>query len=376
MEKLKTAIVGAGKVAHTHAEALQSLTESEFTAVCSRTFEKAKVFADQYGVKAYQDVEEMIDKSKINVILVCTPHPVHAEPTIKAMKAGAHVLTEKPLASSLEDCDAMISIAKETNRKLGMISQRRFFAPVQRIKQAIVDGRLGIPIIGMVNVFGWRDKDYYKSDPWRGSWKGEGGGILVNQAPHQLDLLQWYLGPMDRLFGWWENFNHPYIEVEDTSVAMIRFKNGAVGNIVVSNSQNPAIYGKVTVFGKNGAAVGVQTDSGAMFVPGISSIAEPSVNDLWTIPGEEDLLEKWRQEDTEFFTRIDANKYYHQLQIQDFLRAILEDREPQISGEEGRKTVEIFTAIYRSQRDNAVIKFPLFPEKDRYDYDGRLKNDN
>src|SRR5262249_61287694 len=134
----------------------------------------------------------------------------------------------------------------------------------------------------------------------------EGGGVLVNQAPHQLDLLQWFMGPIAQLFGCWVNLNHPYIEVEDTAAAIIRFKNGALGNILVSNSQNPALYGKVAVHGSNGASVGVQTDGGAMFIAGMSSIAEPPINDFWNIPGEEGLLEHWQDEDSALFHRIDG----------------------------------------------------------------------
>ena len=148
------------------------------------------------------------------------------------------------------------------------------------------------PILGSVAMYGWRDEAYYRSDPWRGSWQGEGGGVLVNQAPHQLDLLHWYMGEIDELFGFWANLNHPYIEVEDTAVAVLRFKNGALGNIVVSNSQNPALYGRVYVHGSNGASIGVQTDGGAMFIAGMSSITEPPINDLWTVPGEEEIIEK------------------------------------------------------------------------------------
>jgi predicted dehydrogenase len=208
-------------------------------------------------------------------------------------------------------------------------------------------------------MYGWRDQPYYKSDPWRGSWKGEGGGVLVNQAPHQLDLLQWYMGPVDELFGYWDNLNHPYIEVEDTAIAVLRFKNGALGNIVVSNSQNPALYGRVYVHGSNGATVGVQTDGGAMFIAGMSSITEPPINDLWTVPGEQELLKQWQKEDSDFFLSINPMEYYHQLQIAEFLQAVINSRDPLITGEEGRKTVEIFTALYRSQRERQPIKFPL-----------------
>jgi UDP-N-acetyl-2-amino-2-deoxyglucuronate dehydrogenase len=203
-------------------------------------------------------------------------------------------------------------------------------------------------------------------------WKEEGGGVLVNQAVHQLDILQWLMGPVEELCGYWANLNHPYIEVEDTAVAVLRFKSGALGNIVVSNSQKPGLYGKVHVHGSNGSSVGVQTDGGAMFVAGMSKISEPPVNDLWTVPGEENLLERWKAEDGAFFKTIDATTYYHRLQVEDFLRAVIEDREPAVTGVEGRKTVELFTGIYRSRRDRGPVRFPLLPERDAADFDGRL----
>ena len=193
----------------------------------------------------------------------------------------------------------------------------------------------------------------------------------MNQAPHQIDLLQWFMGDVDELYGTWANLNHPTIEVEDTSIAVIRFRSGALGNIVVSNSQNPGIFGKVWVHGSNGATVGVQTDGGSMFIAGMTSVAEPPVNDVWTVPGEEEMLARWQKEDADFFAGIDATKHYHRLQIRDFLQALLEGREPLVPGEEGRKTVEIFTAIYRSQRDGRPVRFPLPPEKGRTDFDGR-----
>jgi predicted dehydrogenase len=177
-----------------------------------------------------------------------------------------------------------------------------------------------------------------------------------------LDLLQWFMGDIDELYGYWGNLNHPYIEVDDTALAVIRFKSGALGNIIVSNSQNPALYCKVAVYGSNGASVGVQTDGGAMFIAGMSTITEPPINDVWTVPGEENMLAGWQKKDSDFFQTVDATQYYHKLQIQDFLQSILEDRVPMVTGEEGRKTVELFTAIYRSQRDRRPMKFPIQPE--------------
>jgi len=179
------------------------------------------------------------------------------------------------------------------------------------------------------------------------------------------------MGPIAELQGQWANLNHPYIEVEDTALATIRFANGGLGSIVVSNSQNPALYGKVMIHGQNGASLGVQTDGGAMFIAGMSEITEPPLNDYWTVPGEENLLDQWRKEDADEFQRVNPMEHYHTLQIQDFLQAVLDDREPTVTGQHGRAVVELFVAIYRSQRDNGPITFPLQPENND-DYDGRL----
>ena len=225
---------------------------------------------------------------------------------IQAAEAGVHALVEKPLAASLADCDAMLAAARKAGTKLGVISQRRFYEPVQRMKAAIDAGKIGKPVLGVFSMFSWRDQAYYQSDPWRGKWATEGGGVLVNQSPHQLDLLQWFMGEIDEVSGYWANLNHPYIEVEDTALAMIRFKNGGLGSIVTSLSQKPGIYTKVHIHGSNGASVGVETDRGATFVAGMSEIAEPPLNDLWTIPGEEQLLAGFQAEDRARFRQINA----------------------------------------------------------------------
>ncbi len=372
--KIKTAIIGCGKVSHLHAAALQQGKNTELTAIYSRSLEKAQEFAAKYGILAYDDLEKMIRETGIESVVVCTPHPFHADAVIKSANAGANCLVEKPLASSIQDCDAMIQACNDNKVKLGVVSQRRFYAPVQRLRKAIDEGKIGSPALGTIQMLGWRDKAYYDSDEWRGTWNMEGGGVLVNQAPHQLDIFQWLMGPIEEVYGVWRNLNHPYIEVEDTAVAIVKFKSGALGNIIVSNSQKPGIFGKVHVHGSNGASVGVQTDGGAMFIAGMSSIAEPPVTDLWTVPGEENFLAEWKQQDFDFFNSINAMEYYMKLQNEDFADAILKDRKPMVSGEDGRVTVELFTAIYRSTRDNQPVKFPLKPERDRDDFDGRIKN--
>ncbi|HEY3372418.1 MAG TPA: Gfo/Idh/MocA family oxidoreductase [Prolixibacteraceae bacterium] len=370
---LNVAIIGCAKIAHLHAKAILQIQGLNFKAVWSRTPASAQKFADQYSVKACFSISEMIKAENIHMAVICTAHPYHADTAIQAMEAGAHVLIEKPLASTLQDCDRIIEAARRTGRKAGVISQRRWYQPVQRMKKAIEEGKIGTPALGTIQMLGWRDRSYFESDAWRGSWKQEGGGVLVNQAPHPLDLLQWLMGDIDEIFGYWSNINHPYIEVEDTAIAIIRFKNGGLGNILVSNSQKPGIYGKIHIHGSNGATVGAQTEGGAMFLPGKTTISEPPRLDLWTVPGEEQLMEEWNKADCDTFDSIDSMTWYFKQQLEDFADAILNDHPPLVTAEEGRKTVELFTGIYRSQRDGKPVKFPLQPEYDREDMDGRLR---
>jgi UDP-N-acetyl-2-amino-2-deoxyglucuronate dehydrogenase len=354
-------IAGCSKVAHLHAKAILSIPNARLAGVWNRTPGKATDFASQYNTTVYSDISKMVTDSKSDLVIVCTAHPFHIQPAVEAALAGTNVLVEKPLASNLQDCDDIIKACKKSQVKLGVISQRRWYEPVKRVKNAIEQGKIGKPVLAVVTMLGWRDKAYYESDAWRGKWNTEGGGVLVNQSPHQLDILLWFMGEIDEVYGIWKNLNHPYIEVDDTAVAIVKFKNGAIGNILVSNSQKPGLYGRVHVHGENGASVGVQTDGGAMFIAGMTGVAEPPVNDLWTIPGEEDLLKEWIREDVEIFNNCDATVKYMQYQIEDFINSIENGNQPAVTGEDGRRTVELFTSIYRSTRDNMPIKFPLKP---------------
>jgi UDP-N-acetyl-2-amino-2-deoxyglucuronate dehydrogenase len=311
------------------------------------------------GLAPYTDVGSLLRETKPEVVLVGTPHPLHAAPAILALEAGAHVLVEKPLAACLADCDAMLAAARRTGLHLGVISQRRFYEPVRRMKSAIEDGKIGRPVLGLFLMYSWRDAAYYASDPWRGKWLTEGGGVLVNQSPHMLDLLLWFLGPVAEVSGYWANLNHSMVEVEDTAVAVLRFQSGGLGSILASLSQQPGIYTRVHVHGSNGASVGVETDRGATFIAGLTPLAEPPLNDLWTIRGEEHLLPRFQAEDRERFGGIDAATHYHALQIRDFLTAIREGRSPLVTGEDGRAVVELFTAIYRSNQECRPISLPF-----------------
>ena len=352
---LRIALIGPGKVAHLHARSAQQTPDAQLVAVCGRNEQKTADFAGQYGITPYTDVADMVSREAIDVCIVLTPHPSHREPTIAALEAGANVLVEKPLAASLADCDAMIAAAERTRKLLSVVSQRRFYAPCQRIRQAIDAGKIGAPALGMVQMLGWRDEAYYNADPWRGSWEKEGGGVLVNQAPHQLDLLLWYMGEAESVYGVWRNVNHPYIEVEDTATAIVQFKNGGVATIVASNSQRPGLYGKVHIHGQNGASVGVQTDGGSMFIAGRSGIQEPPVNDLWTVPGEETQLAGYVAEDHAFFTQTDPLTHYFAQQLADFCRAIRTQTPPAITARDGRRVVDLFQAVYESNQTGRAV---------------------
>jgi len=361
-------IAGCSKVAHLHAKAIRNIPNARLAGVWNRTTTKAEDFATLYKTRSYTDISDMVKENNSDLVIICTAHPYHKLPSVEAALAGANILVEKPLASDLQDCDDIIQTCKSSSVRLGVISQRRWYEPVKRVKLAIEKGKIGKPVLAVVNMLGWRDKAYYDSDAWRGTWKTEGGGVLVNQSPHQLDILLWYMGEIDEVYGIWKNLNHPYIEVDDTALAIVKFKNGAVGNILVSNSQKPGLYGRVHVHGENGASAGVQTDGGAMFIAGSTGVTEPPVNDLWTIPGEEYLLKQWIREDTVIFNNCDPTVRYIQYQIEDFLHSLGNGIDPAVTGEDGRKTVELFTAIYRSTRDNMPVKFPLKPEAG---FDGR-----
>jgi predicted dehydrogenase len=357
MTRVRTALIGCGKVGRIQAEALHNLAESEFVAVCDSDRKRAEAFAGSFEVRPFVDAATMIKDCGVEAVFICTPHPQHAAPAVEAAERGVHVLVEKPMAASVDDCRAMIAAAERAGVRLGVISQRRWYEPVRRMKEAIDAGKIGRPVLGGFTMYSWRDEAYYRSDPWRGRWDTEGGGVLINQSPHMLDLLLWLMDDeVAEVSGYWANLNHPSVEVEDSAVAVLRFAGGGLGSIVTSLSQKPGIYAKVHIHGANGSSVGVETDRGATFIAGMTPIAEPPLNDLWTISGEEDRLALFQAEDRDRFAAIDAVTHYHSLQIQDFLRAILRDRPPQVTGRDGARVVALIQAIYSSSHEGKAVR--------------------
>jgi predicted dehydrogenase len=346
-DKVRIGLTGYGKVANLHAEALESLPNAELVSVCGRNRERRDQFAAKWHIASRDTVEDMAGKDKVDAVIVTTPHPQHRDSAVAAFAAGCHALVEKPMALTVAECDEMIVAAKKAGKMLSVVAQRRWFPSCQRIRKAIDEGKLGKPSLLQLTILGWRDEAYYQSDPWRGKWDTEGGGILINQAPHQIDLMNWFMGPIQEIQGYWDNVNHPYIEVDDSAVAAVKFKNGGMGSVLVSNSQKPGIYAKVHVHGSSAASAGVQTDGGAMFIAGMTSIIEPPLNDLWTIPGEEKLLDRYRAEDEAFFKTINATVYFFTLQLGEFCNAILNNTAPPTTGEDGRETVKFIETMYQ-----------------------------
>ncbi|HOU07170.1 MAG TPA: Gfo/Idh/MocA family oxidoreductase [Rectinema sp.] len=355
--KVRFGMIGYGKVAALHAKALATIQHGELVSVCGHRQEKRDSFAYRWGLNSRNSVKEMVKEDAIQAVLITTPHPQHYSDALLALKAGCHVLVEKPLTLSVAEAETLISEANKRNLLLSVIAQRRWYPSCQRIRHAIDEGNLGIPALGQLTILGWRDEAYYRSDPWRGSWEHEGGGVIVNQAPHQFDLLCWYMGEVAEVYGRWSNINHPYIEVDDSAVATVLFKSGGLASIFISNSQKPGIYAKVHIHGSSGASAGVQTDGGAMFIAGRSAVLEAPYNDIWTIPGQEALRTEWQKEDEEFFSSIDATWYFFAQQEENFARAILEGQAPSVTGSDGLQVARIIEGIYRSNREGIPIRY-------------------
>jgi UDP-N-acetyl-2-amino-2-deoxyglucuronate dehydrogenase len=359
MKPVRVGLIGCGKVGSLHAAVLRSMPEAVFSGVYDALPDRSAKFAATYGAPPFSDLGAML--REVEAVVIGTPHPLHAEPAIRAAEAGAHVLVEKPMAATLADCDVMLAAARTAGVRLGVISQRRFYEPVLRMRAAIDAGKIGTPVLGVFQMHSWREPSYYLSDPWRGKWDSEGGGVLVNQSPHHLDILLWFMGPAIEVSGHWANLNHPTVEVEDTAVATVRFSNGGLGSILASLSQKPGLHSKIHIHGSNGASIGVETDRGPTFIAGVSSIVEPPLNDIWTIPGEESSLSTFQEEDRRRFASLDATMHYHALQFRDFFRSIRENRPPAVTGEDGRAVVELFSAIYRAGREGRAIPLPQSP---------------
>ena len=355
--EVRFALVGPGKVAELHAAALGRIPGARLVAVAGRDHVRTAAFAQRFGARADGGLAETLVRGGVDAVVLCTPHPLHADQAIEVADAGLAVIVEKPLALDPGDADRILAAARASGVLLSVISQRRWYPAVRRVKAAIDEGRIGTPGLATLEVLGWRGPEYYAMDAWRGTQAGEGGGVLVNQAVHLLDLLCWFLGDPVEVDGFTANVNHPEIEVEDTAVAVVRFASGALATVTASNAQRPGLWGRVHVHGRNGASVGVETDTGSSFVAGMSA-PSPARNDLWAIPGEAQLAEGWPAEDAAAMAGLDLETHFHELQLRDITAAIRERRTPEVSGEDGRRAVALLWAVYEAQATGGRVLLP------------------
>jgi len=345
-EPVKFGIIGTGVGANFCAQGLSAITEAkigELAAVSSQRQERASEFASKYGLKLwYTDYKEMLQKAPLDAVIISTPHYLHHPIAMEAMNAGKHVLVDKPMAISLREADEMIKEAERRHVRLGVVLQSRFDPGLRKVKVAVEEGKFGQLILGEAVVEWFRTQEYYDNSPWRGRWATEGGGALINQSIHTIDLLTWIMGPPKYLWAQIDTVAHK-IEVEDLAVAAIRFENGALGVIQGSTSIYPGLATRLEVHGTKG-----------------TTIIEGEVLKRWSLQGEEEIIAEGAKEGLKSWARPElVSATNHASLIKDFAQAILEDREPYVDGVEGRRSLEIIMAIYRSDKTNRTIDFPV-----------------
>lgn len=349
--KVRVGIVGCGNIAKAHAAALATLPEADFVACCDVDEARARTLADRHGVfEVFTDVGALLASGRVEAVSVCTPHPGHAAVVLAAAAAGVHVLVEKPISTNLAEADAMVEAAQRAGIAFGGVFQRRFWPAAQRLRRAVDDGKLGRPTLAECQVRISRTREYFARDAWRGRWATEGGGALMNQAIHAIDLMQWYMGPVAEVFGRYATLQHgDYIDVEDTVVATVVFADGALGLIEAATTVDPELGFRVAVHG----------DSRAMASVWEQPEGVEGVIDLWTIAGEAERVDVFAP-DRETRPGFPG---FHRLQIEEFLQSVLAGRPPAVTGEEARKSLEIILAIYRSSRTGLPVPFPMAREE-------------
>lgn len=325
--KIKFAIVGCGDISRIHAMAISSIENAEIVAVCSRNIQKAKILAKEYNVpNIYSNYIDMMDNCDIDIVDILTPNSLHCDVTLEAAKHGMHVIVEKPIEISLSRADLMINACATAGVKLCIISQHRFDESSIILKKTIDEGKLGKIVLGDAHIKWYRSQDYYDSAAWRGNKEFGGGGILINQGIHTIDLLLYFLGDVKDVYGYCGNLGHERIDVEDTATAILRFKSGALGTIIGSTSAYPGLPAQIEINGTEGSAkiegdnlIYVKSKNMQILNDCNNNLQCPNINDF--------------------------DYTSHMLQIKDMLSAISENREPLVNGLEGRKALDLILKI-------------------------------
>ncbi len=344
VKPIRFGLVGCGVISGTHAEAIAGLPDAELVAVADIDKGHAEKLAAKYGVRSYTDLQEMLDGAQLDAVTVCTPSGLHGAQACQVMRSGRHVLVEKPMDIRREMLDEILRVQQETRVKLAVISQHRFDPSSQQVHDLIAARALGQLVLGNASVAWWRSQAYYDSGDWRGM-QALDGGVLMNQAIHSIDVLQWLMGPVRTVYAYADTLTHR-MECEDVAVAVLRFANGALGTIAATTGGYPGDLTRIEVCGNQGSAV-IENDklaylrvagdegAGPAAAPGAST---PAVTGGATAP-------------------IPAPSG-HARQIADLIRAIREDGTPEIDGHAGRQPVDIILAIYESARTGREVTLP------------------
>ena len=338
--KICFGIIGCGLIANWHANAINAIEGAELIGVVDSYKQGAIDFADKYKVKVFETLENMFSDKDIDVVCICTPSGLHAPQAIMAAKAGKHVIVEKPMALNVEQADEVIKTCEDNGVKMAVISQLRFADTVVKVKNAIDSGLLGRIVAGDVYMKYYRSQEYYNKGGWRGTWKMDGGGALMNQGIHGVDLLRYIMGPVKTVSAFTRTLARK-IEVEDTASAIVEFASGALGVIQATTSVSPGYPRRIEISGDKGTIV-----------------LEEGVIARWDIEGQgkpEDVV-IGKAASGSASNPADFDYEGHILQINDMIEAIKTDRNPMVTHYDGRKPVQIITSIYESSRNGKPVE--------------------
>lgn len=356
----KVAIIGTGTISAAHIQAyLKFPNRCKITALCDIYPHKAEQKKEQFHLtdaRVYASHEELLNSEELDLISICTPPYVHAQIAIHGLEHGVHVLVEKPMAPSLQECDQMIDAA-ERYRRLGVIAQNRFKTPIMKIKQILDSGLIGRPLFAQIDSLWWRGHCYYDLW-WRGCWEKEGGGCTLNHAVHHIDMLGWMMGPPTHVTAVLSNAAHDNAEVEDISVAIMQYPRGTLALLTSS----------VIHYGEQ-QAIKFQGERAAIAAPW-EVHASHSLENGFPTPNEE-LEQKLHS-----YYRTLPNLSYegHTGEIDNFLTALEKDCAPLITGQDGRLTIELITAIYKSGFLHRTVELPIRADDPFYKTEGLLKH--
>ncbi len=351
MAELGFAIVGCGMIARFHARALQEVPNTRLAALVSRNPANAEQVLSTTNTPAcpiYTELAPVLDRDDVQVVIVTTPSGAHLESAVAAAQAGKHVVVEKPLEITTQRCDQILDACTQAGVKLCTIFPSRFSDANQVLKAAVTAGRFGRLTLGETTCKWWRSQEYYDKGGWKGTKALDGGGALMNQAIHNVDLLQWLMGPVTHITGFTATLAHERIEVEDTAVACLRFANGALGVIQATTSIHPGLPKTIAIHGDHGTAVIEQEDILRWELTPES-------------PEDQAIKERFDQKVGASGGASDPAAISHQghaRQLADFVHAIENNTDPLVDGAEGRKAVAIIEAIYASAQSGRVIQLP------------------